>query len=202
MSEQPLLRQTKSQESLIVFCRKSTQVVLTVGATLFLVLGGTNFLESISSLKSWWGIVVLFFNLLLAVCCIFLVFLFLRLRFKPIIIINNEGIEDHSHVGKSFGTIRIKWEEIALISPTKDRRAPGFQVALTANGWQTFLTRQNRWSRFWFRPPAIKLGDFFQSVLLPKVLLPMTADSLIAQINERFHSQILEYDIILQQDEL
>lgn len=202
MSEQQLLRGTKSQESLVVFCRKSTQVISTAGATFFLLSSGTNCLETIFSLKSWWDIVVLFLNLLFVICCALLVSLFLSFRFKPVLVLNREGVEDHSHLGTSFGTVRIKWEEIALISPTKDRRAPGFQVALTAKGWQTFLARQNRWSRFLIRRTMTKLGDFSQCIVLPKVLLPMTADSLIAQINEHFHPQILEYDIILHQDEL
>lgn len=89
--------------------------------------------------------------------------------------------------------------EIARISPTNDRQAPGFQVALTADGWQTFLARQNRCFRFWFHFSMIRLGDFSPCIVLPKVLLPLTASDLIAQIEEHFLHQILEYEIILQQ---
>lgn len=202
MSEEQLFEQGNSQESIFIFSRKSTQVILLVGATVFLLLCGQSFVVTVLNLKNWWDIVVLVLLLLLTIGCALLVFLFLRYRFKPILIINREGIEDHSHLGISFGTVRVKWEEVALISPTNDRRAPGFQVALTAKGQRTFLARQNRWSRSLFHTPMTKLGDFFQCIILPRVLLPMTASNLIAQIKEHFLPQILEYEIILQQDEL
>ena len=135
------------------------------------------------------------------IVCALLASASLMLCFKPVLVINNDGIEDHSHLSTSFGTVRVKWEEIALIAPTNDQRAPGFQVALTAKGQQTFLARQDRWPRFLFRPPSAKRGDVFLVIVLPKMLLPITANSLVAQIKEHFLLQILEHDIVLQQDE-
>ncbi len=201
MSEEQLLRETKSQGSIFILARKSTQVILIVGAAVLLIRSGRTFLITVLHLKSWWAIIIAFLWLLLTISSALFVFTLLMFRFKPILIINSDGIEDHSHMGKSFWTIRVKWEEIALISPTADRRAPGFQVALTAKGQRTFLARQNRWSRFLLRTSMTKSGDFSQTIVIPQLFLPTTANSLIAQIREQFLPQILAYEIVLQQDE-
>ncbi|HEX6482736.1 MAG TPA: STM3941 family protein [Ktedonobacteraceae bacterium] len=200
MSEEKLLWETKSQESIVIFSPKGRRALLGVGATVFLILCGRNAFETVLSLKSAWDFVLLFLWLLMAIGCALLVFTFLRLNFKPLLIINREGIEDHSHLGKSPVTIRVKWEEIALISTTNERRALGFQVALTAKGQQSFLARQNRWSRFFLRTTTTSPGDFSQTIVLPQLLLPIAANSLIAQIKERFLPQLIEHHIILQQD--
>ncbi|HEU5378036.1 MAG TPA: hypothetical protein VFV38_21655 [Ktedonobacteraceae bacterium] len=127
MSEEPLLGEMKSQESIFIFCRKSTQVILTVGATVFLMMCGKSFLGTVFSVKNWWDIVFLVLWLLSTIGCALLVFIFLMFRFKPVLIINREGIEDHSHLGISFGTICVKWQKSRVFLPQTTDRPLGFR---------------------------------------------------------------------------
>ncbi len=161
MLEETLLKETNGQERIILFSPKGTLALLIGGATVFLILWGWDCFETLLSFKDFWDMVFLLGKLLITIVGALYVVLFLRLRFMPLLIITGEGIENHSHFGMSFVTIRVRWEEIARISTTNHRCAPDFQVALTVTGWQAFLARHNRFSRFLFRKTIRRQGDIY-----------------------------------------
>ncbi|MBA2678902.1 MAG: hypothetical protein H0U76_10985 [Ktedonobacteraceae bacterium] len=202
MSEETSLRETHSHEDIIFFSPKGKLAILTGGATVFLIMWGRDCFETLLSFKGSWDIIFLLAKLLMTIVCALLVMLFSRLRFMPLLIITDEGIEDHSYCGTPFVTIRVRWEEIARISTTNQQRTSNFQVDLTVAGWQAFLDRHNRFSRFLLRKTITRLGDVYPVIVLLQFFLPIPTGMVIAQIREHFLPQLTAYGIALQQNEL
>jgi hypothetical protein len=118
-----------------------------------------------------------------------IIVLYFLLAPMPILVINDEGI----HCPLMRVTKTVKWEEIGAIYPRKVGTDILFEVTLSAEGMQTFRSRQSgsvRSSRFPRQSSRV--------ILIPQRLLPLSVKQLIEGIQQRYQIYIEKYTIVIR----
>jgi hypothetical protein len=118
---------------------------------------------------------------------IFLIpFFFQLFRPSPILVINDEGI----HATLKYMSTTVKWEEIGTIDLRKVGTDAWFEVTLSAEGIQSFLSRQSRLGRS--RRPS-RPGS--RVIIISQRLLPFSAKQLIEKIQQRYQIYLEQHTI-------
>ena len=105
---------------------------------------------------------------------------------SPILVINDEGIQ--ATIG--YVSRMVKWEEISTIDLRKVGTGALFEVTLSPEGRQSFLSRQSALSRSRrFRRQRSRVIVITQSVF------PLSGKHLIEQIQQRYQKSIDHYHI-------
>lgn len=130
---------------------------------------------------------VIFFGLCLLV--------FLALMFMPslLLTIDDEGI--HSHYPFWRPPLTIRWEEIACIHPITIRFRKVFTVDVSPVGKQTYIARNFKTGKIPFNMRRADASAIAIFVTLGTATLSYT--QAIAQIQERYATQIARYQILI-----
>ncbi len=118
---------------------------------------------------------------------IFLVpFFFQLFRPSPILVINDKGIQ----ATLIYASTTVKWEEIGTIDLRKVGTDTWFEVTLSAEGMQSFLSRQSRGgrSRRSSRPSS-------RVIIIPQRFLPLSVKQLIEKIQQRYQIYLEQHTI-------
>jgi hypothetical protein len=105
---------------------------------------------------------------------------------SPILIINDEGIQ--AFIGHRSKL--VKWGEISTIDLRKVGAGALFEVTLSPEGRQSFLSRQSALSRS--RRPRRQRS---RVISIPQRILPLSGKQLIEQIQQRYQKPIDHYQI-------
>jgi hypothetical protein len=105
---------------------------------------------------------------------------------SPILVINDEGIQ----VTISYWSTMVKWEEISTIDLRKVGTGALFEVTLSPEGRQSFLSRQSILSR-----SRRSRRQRSRVISIPQSVLPLSGKHLIEKIQQRYQTSIDHYHI-------
>ncbi len=115
----------------------------------------------------------------------------------PILIINDEGIQSYQ-THRQHAPVTVKWEEIAVIQRSRILLYTYFRVTLSPEGMQAFLSRKthlNRFSTFFLQRRAARPQPV---IILAQLILPISVEQLIAQIQLSDQAQIEQNHIFIR----
>lgn len=105
---------------------------------------------------------------------------------SPILVINDEGIQANI----SYRSTMVKWEEISTIDLRKVGTGALFEVTLSPEGSQSFLSRQSTLSR-----SSRSRRQSSRVIVIPQSVLPLSGKQLIEKIQQRYQASIDHYHI-------
>ena len=105
---------------------------------------------------------------------------------SPILVINDEGIQ----ATISYWSMMVKWEEISTIDLRKVGTGAQFEVTLSPEGRQSFLSRQSALSS-----SRRSRRQHSRVIIISQSVLPLSGKHLIEQIQQRYQMSIDHYHI-------
>ena len=105
---------------------------------------------------------------------------------SPILVINDEGIQAFI----SYRSRMVKWEEISTIDLRKVGTGALFEVTLSPEGRQSFLSRQSASSR-----SRRSRRQRSRVIVITQSVFPLSGKQLIEQIQQRYQMSIDHYHI-------
>ncbi len=105
---------------------------------------------------------------------------------SPMLVINDEGIQ--ATIG--YVSTMVKWEEISTIGLRKVGTGAWFEVTLSAEGIQSFLSRQSTLSR-----SRRSSRQRSRVIIIYQIVLPLSVKQLIETIQQRYQMSIEHYQI-------
>lgn len=137
--------------------------------------------------------VVVFMRVVLGAlfCGIFIRILSILLSSAPRVVVSHEGIRVNSLV---FGSATIPWVEMSGLLVVGRRWPPLARLHIVLRDRQTLQDRQNRLQGLLWRLGGYSLS-WPQSITVPDVLLPMSAEELLARIRIRFQPELVQHGV-------
>ena len=105
---------------------------------------------------------------------------------SPMLVINDEGIQ--ATIG--YVSTMVKWEEISMIDLRKVGTGAWFEVTLSAEGIESFLSRQSTLSR-----SRRSSRQRSRVIIIYQIVLPLSVKQLIEKIQQRYQMSIEHYQI-------
>ncbi len=105
---------------------------------------------------------------------------------SPILVINDEGIQATIR----YVSTMVKWEEISTIDLRKVGTGAWFEVTLSTEGMQSFLSRQSTSSR-----SRRSSRQRSRVIIIYQTVLPLSVKHLIETIQQRYQMSIEHYHI-------